>query len=46
MHSTQRFLSVSHTLDLQSLEAWQDGTSTQALFTQSWPLAQSVAATH
>jgi hypothetical protein len=44
-HSTQRFFSVSQTLPPQSLEAWQVG-ATHALFTQDWPLAQSVVATH
>jgi hypothetical protein len=46
MHSTQRFLSVSQTFPPQSLEAWQVCATTQVLFTQSWPLEQSAAATH
>jgi hypothetical protein len=45
-HATQRCLSVSHTFDPQSPEAWQADAATQVLFTQSWPPKQSAFWTH
>ncbi len=42
----QRLLPVSHTPTEQSELRWQAATATHLLPKQSWPLGQSVSATH